>query len=66
MKIANPNQNNLNILNPYEISRMDLIIRWRSRTRLSGFLPVQSVYSDINVVEEYWPGFKPEHFFQAL
>ena len=23
-------------------------------------------YSDIYVVKEYWPDFKPEHFFQAL
>jgi len=53
-------------LKSHEISRMDLIIRWGGMTRLSGFLPVQSVYSDIYVVDEYWPDFKPEHFFQAL
>ena len=29
-----------------DISRIDLIIRWGGRRRLSGFLPVQSVYSD--------------------
>ncbi|MCD7947550.1 MAG: undecaprenyl diphosphate synthase family protein [Oscillospiraceae bacterium] len=48
------------------IPRMDLIIRWGGRRRLSGFLPVQSVYSDIYVVDDYWPDFKPQHFYDAL
>lgn len=29
-----------------DVSRIDLIIRWGGRRRLSGFLPVQSVYSE--------------------
>ncbi|MGZ4926307.1 MAG: undecaprenyl diphosphate synthase family protein, partial [Halobacteriota archaeon] len=29
-------------------------------------LPVQSVYSDIYVVDAYWPDFKPEQFYAAL
>ncbi|PKO15115.1 MAG: dihydroorotate dehydrogenase [Chloroflexi bacterium HGW-Chloroflexi-10] len=58
--------NNGHKIKSHEISRMDLIIRWGGRTRLSGFLPVQSVYSDIFVVEEYWPDFKPEHLHQAI
>jgi len=67
LKIAKPTQNSsTSNLKSYEVSRMDLIIRWGGMTRLSGFLPVQSVYSDIYVVEEYWPDFKPEHFRQAL
>ncbi len=49
-----------------EISRLDLIIRWGSRRRLSGFLPVQSIYADFYVVDEMWPDFKPVHFYQAL
>lgn len=49
-----------------EVSRIDLIIRWGGRRRLSGFLPVQSVYADFYVVEAYWPDFKPEHFSDAL
>lgn len=48
------------------VSRIDLIIRWGGRRRLSGFLPVQSVYSDIYVVDEYWPDFKREHVEAAL
>lgn len=50
----------------YDISRIDLIIRWGGRRRLSGFLPVQSVYSDFYVVEEYWPDFQPKHLYEAL
>lgn len=49
-----------------EVSRIDLIIRWGGRRRLSGFLPVQSVYSDIYVVDAYWPDFSVEHVWEAL
>ncbi|KKG01366.1 dihydroorotate dehydrogenase [Methanosarcina mazei] len=49
-----------------EIPRVDLLIRWGGRCRLSGMLPVQTVYSDIYVVDEMWPDFKPEHLFKAL
>ncbi len=49
-----------------EISRLDLVVRWGGGRRLSGFLPVQSVYTDFYVVDEYWPNFRPEHFGQAL
>ena len=48
------------------VSRIDLVIRWGGRRRLSGFLPVQSVYSDIYVVDDYWPDFKKEHVEDAL
>ncbi|MEW8956936.1 undecaprenyl diphosphate synthase family protein [Clostridium sp.] len=53
-------------INSKDISRIDLIVRWGGRRRLSGFLPVQSVYSDFYVIEEYWPEFKPQHFYDAL
>lgn len=49
-----------------DISRVDLIIRWGGRRRLSGFLPVQSIYADFYVVDEMWPDFKPQHFYDAL
>ncbi|MEJ6951924.1 polyprenyl diphosphate synthase [Natronospora cellulosivora (SeqCode)] len=49
-----------------DVSRIDLIIRWGGRRRLSGFLPVQSIYSDFYVIEDYWPDFKKEHIYQAL
>lgn len=49
-----------------DVSRIDLIIRWGGRRRLSGFLPVQSVYADFYVVEDYWPDFKKEHVMEAI
>lgn len=49
-----------------DISRIDLIIRWGGRRRLSGFLPIQSVYADIYVMDDLWPDFTPEHFYRAL
>ena len=55
-----------NSLHSKDISRVDLIIRWGGRRRLSGFLPVQSIYSDFYVIDEYWPDFKPDHFNDAL
>ena len=48
------------------IPRIDLIIRWGGRRRLSGFLPVQSVYADIFVIDDYWPDFDRSHVQQAL
>ena len=49
-----------------EVSRIDLIVRWGGGSRLSGFLPVQSVYADFYVREEYWPDFEIQHFEDAL
>jgi Undecaprenyl pyrophosphate synthase len=49
-----------------EISRIDMIIRWGGMCRLSGFLPVQSVYSDIYIIKELWPDFQEEQLKCAL
>lgn len=49
-----------------DISRIDLIVRWGGRQRLSGFLPIQSIYSDFFAIDEMWPDFKPEQFYRAL
>ncbi|MGD9567238.1 MAG: polyprenyl diphosphate synthase [Sedimentibacter sp.] len=53
-------------LHSRDISRIDLILRWGGRKRLSGFLPVQSVYSDIYTIDDMWPDFKPEQFHNAM
>lgn len=58
--------NPFNSIRSKDISRVDLIIRWGGRRRLSGFLPLQSVYSDFYIIEDYWPDFKAEHFHNAL
>ena len=49
-----------------QIPRVDLLIRWGGRRRLSGFLPVQSVYADFYIVDDYWPDFQDKHFLDAL
>ncbi|SNQ59470.1 polyprenyl diphosphate synthase [Candidatus Methanoperedens nitratireducens] len=49
-----------------DVSRVDLLIRWGERRRLSGFLPVQSAYADIYIVKEMWPDFKPCQLHEAL
>lgn len=48
------------------ISPMDLILRWGGHTRLSGFLPVQSVYADFYTLPEMWPDFAEEQVYRAL
>ncbi len=49
-----------------DISRIDLIVRWGGRFRLSGFLPVQSIYADCFIVDDCWPDFKAEHVHESL
>lgn len=49
-----------------DVSRIDLIIRWGGRRRLSGFLPIQSIYADFYVLDDLWPDFKIEHLYEAL
>ncbi len=58
--------NQFDAIKSRDISRVDLIVRWGGRRRLSGFLPLQSVYSDFYIIEDYWPEFCPEHFYKAL
>lgn len=49
-----------------EIPRVDLVIRWGGMCRLSGFLPIQTVYSDFYIVKDLWPDFKEKQFIDAL
>ena len=49
-----------------DISRVDLVIRWGNMRRLSGMLPVQSVYADFYVAEHLWPDYRDEDFKEAL
>jgi undecaprenyl diphosphate synthase len=59
-------KNIMDSLHSKDISRIDLILRWGGRKRLSGFLPIQSVYSDIYTIDEMWPDFKPKQFHDAM
>lgn len=49
-----------------EIPRIDMVIRWGGMCRLSGFLPIQTVYSDFYIVKDLWPDFQEKHFMDAL
>lgn len=49
-----------------DIPRVDLVIRWGGMRRLSGFLPLQSVYADFYIVDELWPDFQEKQFLDAL
>lgn len=49
-----------------EIPRIDMVIRWGGMCRLSGFLPIQTVYSDFYIIKDLWPDFKEKHLDDAL
>ncbi len=44
----------------------DLIIRTSGEVRLSGFLPWQSVHSELLFVEAFWPAFRQIDFLRAI
>lgn len=48
------------------IPRIDMVIRWGGMCRLSGFLPIQTVYADFYIVKDLWPDFREEQFEDAL
>ena len=56
----------LSAIGSADVSRVDLVIRWGGRRRLSGLLPIQTVYADFCVLDDLWPDFTPHQFFQAL
>ena len=62
----NPNDDLVQGIASSDISRIDLIIRWGGRRRLSGFLPIQSIYADFYVLDEMWPDFNIEQVYKAL
>ncbi|MNO08210.1 Ditrans,polycis-undecaprenyl-diphosphate synthase [compost metagenome] len=43
-----------------------MVIRWGGRHRLSGILPIQTVYADTYIIDDMWPDFKQEHIIEAL
>lgn len=60
------NKSMIDRIGSHGASRIDLVIRWGGRRRLSGFLPVQAGNADFYVVDAFWPDFKPEQFYEAL
>ncbi len=49
-----------------DIPRIDMVIRWGGMRRLSGFLPLQTVYSDFYVIDDLWPEFRESHLDDAI
>jgi undecaprenyl diphosphate synthase len=49
-----------------DISRIDLMIRWGGRRRLSGFLPVQTIYADFFILDTLWPDYTVDNLYAAL
>ncbi|WP_315168857.1 polyprenyl diphosphate synthase [Metaclostridioides mangenotii] len=61
------NKNNIqDHIQSSDVSRLDLIVRWGGRRRLSGFLPIQSIYADFYIIENYWPDFKNADLNEAF
>ncbi len=44
----------------------DIIIRTGGEKRLSGYLPWQSVYSELIFIDKYWPDFSKKDFENAI
>ena len=63
---VNINDNLIEGIASFDISRIDLIIRWGGRCRLSGFLPIQSIYADFYILDEMWPDYTIEQVYKAL
>lgn len=53
-------------LGSHQVSRIDLVVRWGGRSRLSGFLPIQCAYADLFIVDALWPDMRPDEFNEAL
>lgn len=49
-----------------DVPRLDMIVRWGGRTRLSGLLPLQAVYADLHTIDTLWPDFEPGQLLAAL
>jgi undecaprenyl diphosphate synthase len=48
------------------VSDPDLIIRTGKVSRLSSFLPYQSVYSELYFLNCFWPEITEEHLIEAV
>ena len=48
------------------VTRVDLVVRWGGRQRLSGFLPIQCSYADFAFTDTLWPDMRLSEFSDAL
>lgn len=56
----------LELLGSSLISTIDLVIRWGKEQRLSGFLPFQTIYSDLYFFDKLWPEYTSSDLKEAL
>lgn len=64
-------QPNVNLLINYkptvqQYPDVDLVIRTGGRYSLSGFLPLESAFAELYVIDKYWPDFTTKDFDEAL
>jgi undecaprenyl diphosphate synthase len=48
------------------VRRLDLVVRWGGRQRLSGFLPIQCSYADFAFSDTLWPDMRLSELGDAL
>lgn len=56
----------LNSVCTYDVPPLDLTVRTGARERISGFLPLQSVYSEIVFMPYMWPDIKKSHIRKLI
>lgn len=49
-----------------QVSRIDLVVRWGGRQRLSGFLPLQCAYADFYALDTLWPDMRAQSLREVL
>ncbi len=64
--VLNYDPTNKKLLYSYLIPNVDIIIRTGGLNRLSGFLPIQSMYSNIITINELWPDLNENILFKTL
>jgi undecaprenyl diphosphate synthase len=63
--VLNYGKNNT-LLYSNSIPNLDLIIRTGGHNRLSGLLPIQSMYANIITIKDLWPDFKSNILYSIL
>lgn len=64
--VADPRTDLSPALATADVPRVDLVVRWGGRRRLSGFLPIQCAYADVYVIDSLWPDMEQEDLLAAL
>lgn len=50
----------------HDMPNPDVILRYGGYKRLSNFLPMQSIYSELFFTDKYWPDYSPEDFLSVI